>query len=115
MRHLLLAGQGVYYMTTGIWALVGIDSFQRITGPKTDLWLVKTVGALVLAIGAVLTLASFRRRVPAEVGLLAAGSATGLAAIDGVYVSRGRISPIYLLDGVVEAIGIVQLARYWRG
>jgi hypothetical protein len=45
----LAARQGVYYLLTGVWPLPSIGSFQRVTGPKTDLWLVRTVGVLVAA------------------------------------------------------------------
>lgn len=51
---LVALAQGVYYIVTCLWSLLSIDTFQRATGPKTDLWLVKTVGALVGVIGAVL-------------------------------------------------------------
>lgn len=40
--------QGVYYVVSGAWPLVHIDSFQKVTGRNTDLWLVHTVGLLVL-------------------------------------------------------------------
>lgn len=96
-------GQGCYYVVTGLWALVSIGSFQRVTGPKTDLWLVKTVGVLVGVIGAVLAMAGWRRSASPEITLLAAASAAGLSAIDLVYVARRRISPIYLLDALAEA------------
>jgi hypothetical protein len=101
--------QGVFYALTGVWALVDLDSFMAITGPKTDRWLVKTVGVLVTVIGAVLLLAWRRREVPPEVMLLAIGSALSLAAIDIIYVSNRTISPIYLLDAVAE----VGLALAW--
>src|SRR6185503_3320021 len=87
--------QGVFYLATGIWPLLDIVSFQLVTGPKTDLWLVRTVGVLVTVIGAVV--------------LLAVGSALGLAAIDVIYAVSGRISAIYLADAVVE----VGLALLW--
>ena len=106
---LLALGQGVYYLLTGLWALVSMRTFEAVTGPKTDRWLVKTVGVLVSVIGAVLMLAGLRRRVEPESALLAAGSAAGLAAIDTVYATRGRISKIYLLDAVAE----VALAAAW--
>jgi hypothetical protein len=32
--------QGAFYVATGVWALVDLDSFMAVTGPKTDLWLV---------------------------------------------------------------------------
>jgi hypothetical protein len=101
--------QGVFYVATGVWALVDLDSFMAVTGPKVDHWLVKTVGVLVTVIGAVLLLAARSRRVTAEIVLLAVGSALSLAAVDVVYVSAGRISSIYLLDAAAE----VGLAAAW--
>jgi hypothetical protein len=108
-RNVLALGQGLYYFATGVWALVSIRTFEAVTGPKTDRWLVKTVGVLVSVIGVVLALAGCRRRVEPEPALLAAGSAAGLAAIDTVYATRGHISKIYLLDAVVE----VALVAAW--
>jgi len=98
--------QGAYFLVTGIWALVSIGTFQKVTGPKTDLWLVKTVGVLVGVIGAVLGWAGMRERVTASERLLAVGSAAGLTAIDVIYVLRGRISPVYLLDAALE-VGLI--------
>ena len=54
-----------------------IRTFEAVTGPKTDLWLVKTVGVLVAVIGAVLATAGLRGRVPPELALLGAGGALG--------------------------------------
>jgi hypothetical protein len=84
-------------------------SFERVTGPKRDRWLVKTVGVLVTAIGMTLARSGQRGRVHPDVALLAGLSAAALAAIDVVYVARRRISPVYLLDAVPE----VMLAGWW--
>jgi hypothetical protein len=96
--------QGGYYALTGLWPGVGIRTFERVTGPEVDRWLIQTVGVLVLAVGAALGLAGIRHRVTPELALLAASSAAGLAAIDAVYVARRRIAPIYLLDALAEAV-----------
>jgi hypothetical protein len=101
--------QGVFYMLTGAWPLIDIVSFQVVTGPKVDLWLVRTVGVLVTVIGAVLLSASRSRRINREILLLAVGSALGLAAIDLVYALSGRISAIYLADAAAE----IGLAGLW--
>src|SRR3954452_16176692 len=90
--------QGIYYLITGVWPLVHMPSFLAVTGPKTDLWLVRTVGVLIGVIGAVLLLAGVRRQAGAEVRTLAIGSALGLTAIDVIYVTLGVIPPVYLLD-----------------
>jgi hypothetical protein len=100
--------QGAFYLATGLWPLIDIDSFQQVTGPKTDLWLVRTVGVLVTIIGVVLISAARHRRVAGEVRLLAVGSALGLAAIDIIYVSLKTISPVYLGDAAAE-LGLVAL------
>ena len=39
--------QGLYFLVSGVWPIIHIASFLKITGPKTDLWLVKTVGVLL--------------------------------------------------------------------
>ncbi|HEV8714847.1 MAG TPA: hypothetical protein VGX03_18710 [Candidatus Binatia bacterium] len=106
--------QACYYLVTGVWPLVSISPFQFVTGPKTDLWLVKTVGVLVAVIGAVLLVAAYRRRTTLEIRLLALGSAVGLTAIDVVYVSLSRISPIYLLDALIELMLVVWWGILWR-
>jgi hypothetical protein len=101
--------QGVYYLAAGLWPIVDIDSFQSVTGPKTDLWLVRTVGALVTVIGLVLISAARRRRVTDEILLLGLSSALALTAIDVIYALSGRISVIYLADAAAE----IGLAALW--
>lgn len=95
-------GQGLLYVITGFWPVVSIDTFQFVTGPKRDLWLVKTVGSLLSVIGAVLALAGWRGRVTPEVRALGVGSALTLATVDVVYYRRGILRFVYLLDAVFE-------------
>lgn len=113
LAHWLAFGQGIYFGLTGLWPLLHMPSFLAVTGPKVDLWLVRTVGVLILAIGATLCSAGWRRRVTMEIAVLAVGSAVGLAAIDCFYVFVGRIPPIYLADAAAEALLIA--AWLWIG
>ena len=46
MIRVILFAQGLYYLITGVWPFLSMASFQAITGPKVDGWLVKMVGAL---------------------------------------------------------------------
>ena len=96
------AVQGAYFTLTGLWPLFGIASFQAVTGAKTDLWLVYTVGCLITVMGATLLMAAFSGRITLEVIVLAIGSAVVLAGVDVVFVVRGVISWVYLLDAVAE-------------
>jgi hypothetical protein len=47
----MIAAQGLYYILTGLWPVVSMQSFELVTGPKTDDWLVQTVGLLLAVIG----------------------------------------------------------------
>lgn len=113
MLILVASVQGIYFIITGIWPLVHMRSFVAVTGPKIDLWLVKTVGLLVLVVGAVIGMAAYREEVSAEVAVLAVGSAASLMAIDVVYSAKRVISKIYLADAVAEAILVAARGVAW--
>ncbi|MFL5680038.1 MAG: hypothetical protein ACJ77B_05500 [Chloroflexota bacterium] len=99
--RLVALAQGLYYLASGIWPLLSLRTFERVTGPKVDDWLVKTVGALAAVVGGVLVVRSATREAPPD-PLLGAAAAAAFAAVDVNYVARRRISPIYLADAVAE-------------
>ena len=104
---------GVYYLVTGIWPLIHMPSFELISGPKREHWLVRAAGALIAVIGGVLLLAGWRRQAQPETPLLGIGSAAALGAIDTVYAVRRVISRVYLGDAVVEACLIAGWIVTW--
>jgi hypothetical protein len=99
--------QGIYFLVTGLWPIISMKTFLLVTGPKTDLWLVKTVGLILAMIGVVLIYAQMTGTVNPPVILLAMGSALGLALVEIIYVTKRVISPIYLADACAEFILIV--------
>ena len=99
MNRTLATIHGVYYLATGVWPLVSMRSFEAVTGPKADRWLVRMVGILAAVIGA----SMLSRRASADQDrVLPVGSALGFASIDAFYALRGAISPIYLADALLE-------------
>jgi hypothetical protein len=98
------AAQSAYYLLTGVWPLLHLPSFLAVTGEKYDVWLVETVGVLVIAIGAALALAAFRNRVSAEIVLLAMASAIALVSVELIYVMRQRIAATYLIDVAIHLL-----------
>lgn len=99
--------QGFYFAITGIWPILHMASFIAVTGPKTDLWLVRTVGLVLFIIGLGLITAAVRNQVNVPVFLIAIGSAIGLTLIDIIYVLKEVIPPVYLGDAIVEIILII--------
>lgn len=111
--NLIAKLQGIYWTITGIWPLLHMPSFLWVTGPKTDLWLVRTVGILIAVVGLVLLAAGFRHRVTQEVKWLGIGGAAGLGFVSAYYPLRDVIWDIYLLDAVAELLII--LLWLWAG
>jgi hypothetical protein len=66
-----------------------------------------TVAVLILAICLPLLVAAWRHAISPEITLLSVASAIGLLGIDVVYVKRGTIGPIYLVDGALELILLI--------
>jgi hypothetical protein len=101
--------QGLYYVPFGLWPLIHINSFMALTGPKNDLWLVETVGALLAVVGAVLLVTGLRHTPSKGVALVGAGIAAVLALLDLAFVSMGSVGNIYLADAAAEGL----LALWW--
>ena len=110
----VLGAQGAMYVATGVWPLLHMRSFEAVTGPKTDDWLVYTVGLLLAVIGAVLLAAAARRAAENLIVALAIGTALALVAIEVVHVSSGTIARIYLRDPAIEAMFAALLAVAWQ-
>ena len=94
--------QGGYWLVAGLWPVLHLRSFVGVTGPKSDDWLVRTVGGLIACVGAVLLLGISRRSPSQEAIALGLGSGLVLTLADVVYVARGRISRVYLLDALAH-------------
>lgn len=104
------AVQSAYYAVSGAWPLLSYRTFEAVTGPKREPWLVKTVGILLVVIAAALAAdPPGRSPVTRRLGI---GSAAALGAVDVWYAAvRRRISPIYLGDAVAEAVLVAAWLR----
>ena len=107
-----LTFQAVYYLGTGVWPLISMRSFEAVTGPKIDRWLVRMVGLLAASDGLALAAGLAAKSPSRETLVLAISSALAFAAIDVVYVAKRRISPLYLGDAVIEAALIFHHLKY---
>jgi hypothetical protein len=123
MKRTVATVQGVYFLLTGLWPLIHVESFQAVTGRKTDNWtgheadhwLLNTVSVLILAIAVPILVAAWRNSFSPAIIVLAIGSALVLTGIDLVYVSRGVTSKIYLADAAAEILLIILwIFSFWK-
>jgi hypothetical protein len=96
----------MFYVTTGLWPVVHLRSFEAVSGPKTDKWLVRTTGGLIAAVGAALLVGAFERHRSRALTVLGIGSAFALAAADVIFVGKRQIPRVYLADAAAEAAAI---------
>jgi len=94
--------QGIYTMMTAVWPILHIKSFMEVSGYKEDVWLVKTVAAVLIAVAACFLDAARSAHFNRPVAVLAVCSAIALASIDFYYSTADVISDIYQLDGVLQ-------------
>ena len=109
-RRAVAATQGTFNVLTGLWPMVHMNSFEAVTGPKKDEWLVRTVSGLLVTIGLEQLRMALSDEGVATARRIGVGTAATLAGIDVVYASRSRISKVYLLDAVIE---VAILAAWW--
>lgn len=96
--------QGTYTLLTALWALIDINSFMEVTGPKSDTWLVKTVAVLLIPIGICFLAGLYLKSESLIVILVGITSSAGLAFIDFYYTTKGTIKWIYLVDGYLQIL-----------
>lgn len=111
--RIALRGQAVFYLLTGLWPLVHMRSFELVTGPKTDDWLVHMIGLLAMSIALSIWLGTRHGRVTSPAVALAATTAASFAAIDLTNALPGRISAVYLADAAVEIALLTLIVGCW--
>ncbi len=100
----LLFIQGIYTLITAIWPLIDIKSFMAVTGPKADIWLVKTVAVVLLPIAAFYLINIYRPGQILHLVLIGVINSIGLAIIDFYYSGKNIISRIYAVDGALQVL-----------
>jgi hypothetical protein len=101
---MLLAVQGIYSLLTALWGLLDIESFMDVTGPKTDVWLVKTVSVLIIPISLCLLFAIYSKNSLLTAAIVGVTSAMGFCVIDFYYSLNDVILNVYLADGFMQIL-----------
>lgn len=104
--------QGIYYFVTGLWPIVDIQSFMMVTGPKVDIWLVKMVGGLTIAISLFLFVVASKGLITSEGMVLILAACFAYLTIDVYYSLNRVIRYIYLGDAALEFIFIVSWLQW---
>ncbi|MFD2091106.1 hypothetical protein [Blastococcus deserti] len=107
----LARAHGIFNVAGGLWPLLHLRSFEAVTGPKVDRWLVRTVAGLMVANGVAQWRAGPSVEGVATARRIGLGTALTLGVVDVVYGVPHRISRVYLADAVLEAGWVLAWAR----
>jgi hypothetical protein len=77
---------------------------MRVTGCKTDIWLVKSVSFLFCCIGSAFMLEQAEPDLSLSIITLSFSTAASMACVDLYYASGKVISAIYFIDGAIQLL-----------
>lgn len=92
--------QAAYYLITGLWPLAHLRSFEALTGPKPDRFVVESTGMLFVATGATLAGAAVVADHGRPIRVLSV-----LTPIVSTFVTlrhRRRVRAVYVADALAQ-------------
>jgi|SRR5690606_5608045 len=106
--------QGLYFLITAIWPMLDIESFMKVTGPKTDVWLVISVSYLLIPYTLICLRTAFNRNETNQlIKLNMILVSVFLAGVEFYYYLNGTIRWVYAVDGIFQLIFAGWWTREW--
>jgi hypothetical protein len=104
LTRILVLAHGAYLLVGGLWPLLHMTSFEEVTGPKEEDWLVRSVAGMLVVTGVVLLAQVRKQRVEVSAVAVAMGASLTLGAVGIITAAEGVIDPIYIGDGTVHIV-----------
>lgn len=110
MLKYLLTFQGLYYALTGLWAIVSLESFSRITRHSGDPFEMHSIAAMALIIGLFFLWSSRKEELLRPVGYLALGFVLAVMIPELIYLPKIGNPILFWVDFAEEGIIGILLA-----
>ena len=94
---------GAYYLIGGAWPLISLETFEYVTGPKYDDWLVRSV-ALLLVVAGIILVTQPKGSIERSAVKLAFGTSLALGCVAMITSAGVWISSVYFLDGTLHLL-----------
>ena len=100
--------QGFYYFLTGLWAIVSLDSFSRITEHYGEPFEMHSIAAMALVIGLFLLWGSFKEGLRRPAGFLVLGLVLAIMIPELIYLPQMGNPILFWIDFIEEGtIGLL--------
>lgn len=100
----VLIFQGLYYSIVGLWVIVSLDSFSRITNHYGDAFDTHAFAALVLVLGLFFIYSATKENLQRPIGFLALGIAIAIIIPEIIYLPQIGNPILFWLDFVEELL-----------
>lgn len=107
--RLLSFSHALYLLFGGGWPLLHLKSFEAVTGPKHDEFLVRTVALLLILVGSIL-LGQRKAVVESSAVQLAMGTSFILGTVAIVSAAGGWVWKVYFIDGTIHLLFVLAWA-----
>lgn len=106
----VLGFQGAYYALTGLWALVSLESFSRVTGHAGDPFEMHSIAAMALVLGLFFIRSAREPSLRRPAGALALGIAVAVLVPELIYLPQIGNPVLFWVDFAEETAVAVVLA-----
>ena len=106
----ILIFQGLYYSLTGLWVIVSLDSFSRITEHHGEPFEMHSIAGMALIIGLFFIYSAGKEELRRPAGFLALGFVLAIIIPELIYLPKIGNPPLFWVDFVEESIvGLILL------
>lgn len=96
--------QGLYYAITGLWAIVNLESFSRLTNHYGDPFEMYSIAGMALVVGLFLIWSAQKEVARKPAGFLALGFVLAVIIPEAIFLPQIGNPPLFWIDFVIEAI-----------
>lgn len=109
---------GLYYLLTGLWSIIDIESFSDFTRYRGDFFLKHTAGVLFSVLGLIFTYSAIKERFVAEIKYFALLTTVGVMAVEFYYLPKiGNPLPFWIdftIEGIAALLIFFTIMSLWR-
>lgn len=100
----ILIFQGLYYALTGLWAIVSLDSFSRLTAHHGEPFEMHSIAAMALVLGLFLIYGALKDELHKAAGYLALGFVLAVMIPELIYLPQIGNPILFWADFALEGV-----------
>lgn len=111
----ILIFQGLYYSITGLWAIISLDSFSKVTQHHGEAFEMHSIAGMAFVVGLFFIWSAFREELRRPAGFLVLGLVLAILIPELIYLPKIGNPTLFWVDFAEEsAIGLLLLYTLFK-